>query len=269
MQKNKLLQGLLGVSVVAAIFASAGVQAQSSSAATSPSTTPKTGQSQTGDTAGKPSTATSGMAGQQGSSGTTGTSGTSGDTGTAAQSSGTSGTAGTTGATMTPSTATTAATGSVSKADQKIVTELAAGNMAEIELAKLAQSKTQNDQVKSFAQQMIDDHTKALTDVQTLAQAKGVTLPASLDKQHQAESDKLAKLSGDAFDKAYMSRAGVTDHKQMHSKLASAEKKAKDPDVKALVAKIMPTVDQHLNAAQQANTAVGSSGKSKTGSGNK
>lgn len=261
MQKNKLLQRLLGVSVVAATFAAAGVQAQSSGAtSTSPTTSQsQTGQSQTGT---KPDTATSGMAGQQGSSGTTGTSGTSGDTGTAAQTNTKSGTTGTTGTTA-------ARSGSVSKSDQKIVTELAQGNMAEVELAKLAQSKSQNEQVKSFAQQMIDDHNKALTEVTNLAQSKGVTLPTELDKQHKAESDKLAKLSGDAFDKAYMSRAGVTDHKQMHSKLASDEKKAKDPDVKALVAKLMPTVDQHLNAAQQMNTAVGSSGKSKTGSGNK
>jgi putative membrane protein len=150
-----------------------------------------------------------------------------------------------------------AATTSLSKADQKILIDAALGNMAEIEIAKLAQTKSQNDQVKTFAQQMIDDHTKAMADIQQLASAKGVTLPTELDARHKAMVDKLSAMSGDAFDKAYMRQAGVADHKRMHSMLAAAQSKAKDPDVKALVAKMLPTVDQHLKAAQQLATAKG------------
>src|SRR5437868_5338811 len=55
---------------------------------------------------------------------------------------------------------------SLSKGDQKALVGMAQANMAEVAAGKLAQSKSQNDQVKSFAQQMIDDHTKALTEVQ-------------------------------------------------------------------------------------------------------
>jgi putative membrane protein len=150
---------------------------------------------------------------------------------------------------------TTAAT--MSKADQKILMDMAQGNIAEIETAKLAQSKSQNDQVKTFAQQMIDDHTKALGEIQQLASSKGVTLPTEADKTHKAMADKLAAMSGDAFDKAYIAQAGVSDHKKMHSMLASAEKKAKDPDLKALIARIAPTVDQHLKAAQQMSSTKG------------
>ena len=153
--------------------------------------------------------------------------------------------------------ATAPAGGALSKADQKILMDMAQANLAEIEAAKLAQSKSQNDQVKTFAQQMIDDHTKAQADVQQLASAKGVTLPTEPDKKHKAMADKLGAMSGDAFDKAYMAQAGVSDHKKVHSMLASAEKKAKDPDVKALVARIAPTVDQHLKAAQQMGSAKG------------
>ncbi|MFC0132235.1 hypothetical protein CR105_15785 [Massilia eurypsychrophila] len=139
----------------------------------------------------------------------------------------------------------------LSKADQKILMDMAAGNMAEIEIAKLADSKSQNDQVKTYARQMIDDHTKALTEIQQLASTKAVTLPTALDKKHQAMADKLGALSGDAFDKAYMRQAGVDDHKKMHGMLNSAQKKAKDPDIKALAARLQPTVEQHLKAAQQ------------------
>jgi putative membrane protein len=151
-----------------------------------------------------------------------------------------------------------ATAGSLSKADQKMIMDMAQGNMSEIETAKLAQSKSQNDQVKTFAQQMIDDHTKALAEVQQLASSKGVTLPTEPDKKHKAIADKLGGLSGAAFDKSYMKQAGLADHKKMHSLLATAQSKAKDPDIKALAAKLMPTVDQHLKAAQQMGSAKGS-----------
>ncbi|MDL2358048.1 MAG: DUF4142 domain-containing protein, partial [Pseudomonadota bacterium] len=152
--------------------------------------------------------------------------------------------------------AATAATTTVSRADRQIITDLAQANMAEIEAAKLAQSKTQDEQVKTFAQQMIDDHSKALTEVQQLASAKGVTLPTELDKQHKALNDRLGAKSGAAFDQAYMAQNGLSDHKKLHAKLAAAEKKAHDPDVKALVAKMTPTVDQHMKAAQQEMASV-------------
>ena len=69
-------------------------------------------------------------------------------------------------------------------------------------------------------------------------------------------------MSGDAFDRAYMAQAGVSDHKKNHSMLRSAQSKARDPDLKALAARTLPIVDQHLNSAQQLHkhTSQGRSG---------
>lgn len=237
MLRYRILKGLLGASAVAALFAS---QAHSQDY-TRPGGTQSSSQA---GTAGS----TAGQAGTSGSAaGQTGTSGTSGST--------------TSGSTSTSTAA--AATSALSKSDQKIVMDMARANMAEIEAGKLAQSKSQNDQVKNFAQQMIDDHTKALNDVQALAQAKGVTLPTEPDARHKAMAAKLGNMSGDAFDRAYMAQAGVSDHKMVHSMLSRDQSRAKDPDVKALAAKMLPTVDQHLNSAQQMPTAKGG----KTGAG--
>lgn len=175
--------------------------------------------------------------GSSGSSGSQGSSGSSATTGGAAAAGATA--AGTTGKS------------SLAKGDETILKDMAQANISEIEAGKLAQSKSSNDQVKSFAQQMIDDHTKALNDVQQVAQQKGVTLPTEPDAKHKAMATKLQAMSGDAFDKAYMAQAGLADHKKVHSMLLSDEKKAKDPDVKALAAKMAPVVEQHLKSAQQ------------------
>lgn len=167
------------------------------------------------------------------------------------------------GTTSTGTTASGIATTSstLNRADKKIVMNMAQANMSEIEAARLAQSKSQSEQVKNFAQQMIDDHTKALTEVQQLAQARNITLPTQLDRMNKAKVDRLGALSGEAFDRAYMDRAAVADHKKTHDMLRQAQTRAKDPELKALVARTLPVVDQHLNSAQQLrkDTAQGSS----------
>lgn len=250
MLKTKVVKGVLGVSAVAALFAALAVQAQSGAATATGST--GTGQSTTGQT------------GSQSSMGQAGQSGAQGDSQAGAQS-------GTQAGSSTASGAGTMGAATLSRSDQKMVKDMAMANLAEIETGRMAQTKSQNEQVKNFAQQMIDDHTKALEEVRQLAQTKGVTLPSTLDRAHKAKADKLAALSGDAFDRAYMAQAGVADHKKTHGMLTKAQGRAKDPDIKALVTRMTPTVDQHLNAAKELHgnqsKATGSSGTSTEKSG--
>lgn len=144
----------------------------------------------------------------------------------------------------------------LTKADQQIVVAMAQANMAEVDAGKLALANGQRAEVKSFAQRMIDDHTKALGEVTALAQAKGVTLPNEVDPKHKAMAAKLSKLKGSEFDRVYMSQAGVSDHQQVRDKLKKDAATAKDPDVKALAEKLLPTVEQHLHSAMEQRPAA-------------
>ena len=239
MQNNKALKGLLAISAAAAMFATFGVQAQVT--AQNPSTQKMTDanpSTQVGKTnTAMPNHAAHGQSGA-GMSGSTGT-GTTGMSDTMAGQSGTKGA--------------TAAAGDMkmSKADNKAVMDMAMVNMAEVEMGKMAQSKSQSAEVKTFAQQMIDDHTKGLSEVQAVAQAKGITLPTELDAKHKAMAAKLAKLEGEKFDREYMKVGGTASHKEALALLNKNEKSAKDADVKGLATKMKPTVEQHLKAAQQ------------------
>src|SRR5262249_44413101 len=89
--------------------------------------------------------------------------------------------------------------------DNTFVTKAAEGGMAEVEFGKLAVEKASNDQVKQFGQRMVDDHSKANDELKTIAQQKNITLPTAISAKDKAEHDRLAKLSGAAFDHAYMS----------------------------------------------------------------
>jgi putative membrane protein len=139
---------------------------------------------------------------------------------------------------------------SLSQGDRNILKELAQANMAEVAAGHIALKRSSTQDVKAFAQQMVDDHTKGLQAVQEVAQSKNVTLPTEPDAKHKKMAAKLDKLSGAAFDKAYLANAGVSDHKAAYRKVVEAQKKAKDPDVKALAAKLQPTIDLHLQKVQ-------------------
>jgi predicted outer membrane protein len=290
MHNNKVLKRLLTVAAVAAMFSAFGVHAQTagSSSTGSASGSGQDATTQTGKTTREGTAGNTNSRGKDermgGASGTQGTtsSGSTGSQGTGSMNdtTGAGSSAGMTGKTTHEGTvgntnsqgmekrqgkdmsgtstssgasaagATAAGKSSLSKADEKILMGMAQANIAEVEAGKLAQSKSKNEQVKSFAQQMIDDHSKALTEVQQLAQQKGVTLPTEPDAKHKAMAAKLEGMSGDAFDKYYMKNAGLADHKAVHGMLMKDETRAKDPDLKALAAKMAPVVEQHLKAAQ-------------------
>lgn len=137
------------------------------------------------------------------------------------------------------------------RSDEGMLRDIAQANLAEIETGRIALDKSKDDKVRKFAQTMIDDHTTAMKDVQQLAQTKGVTLPDGPDMKHKTVATALKALSGETFDKQYMSQAGVGDHRNTHALLQKTQRDAKDPDLKALAAKMLPVVHGHLTEAEQ------------------
>ena len=151
------------------------------------------------------------------------------------------------------------ATSGKQMSDQTFVTKAAAGGLAEVELGKLAQQKGSTEEVKNFGQRMVTDHGKANDELKSIAQKKNITLPTSLDAHDQATRDRLAKLSGPAFDRAYM-RTMLTDHRKDVNEFKHESTSGKDPDIKAFASNTLPTLEDHLKQAQDANKAVGTSG---------
>ena len=158
-----------------------------------------------------------------------------------------------------------AATAELAGADKTFVEKAAVGGMAEVQLGNLAQQKAASDQVKQFAARMVTDHTKANDELKRIASKKGVQLPSSLDKKHQSDMDRLQKMSGADFDKAYMSHM-VDDHKQDVAEFKKEASSGHDSDVKSFASKTLPTLEEHLKMAQSTNDAVKKGGGAKTAS---
>jgi len=103
--------------------------------------------------------------------------------------------------------------------------------------------------VKSFAAKLEKDHTKANDELKEVASKKGITLPAAPSKNHQAMHDRLAKLSGAEFDKAYVT-AMLDDHQKDVREFQRVASGSGDADVKAFASKTLPTLKDHLQQVQ-------------------
>ena len=136
---------------------------------------------------------------------------------------------------------------SVGKDDSKFAVEAASGGMTEVALGKLAQEKGENTKVKNFGAMMVTDHTKANMELMGLAKTKSITLPTVPGADDQKVIDKLSKLSGKDFDKAYVSDM-IDDHKNDIKKFQDAAKNCSDADLKGFASKTLPTLQNHLDA---------------------
>lgn len=153
------------------------------------------------------------------------------------------------------------ANGGVPTADRHFMDKAAQGGMAEVELGQLAEQNAQNPEVKSFAQRMVTDHSKANDELKQVAAQEGVSLPTSLDAKDQATKARLEKLHGAAFDKAYMQDM-VKDHKKDVAEFKHESQVARTPSLKNWAQQTTPTLESHLQEAEKVAPQVGASASS-------
>jgi len=128
--------------------------------------------------------------------------------------------------------------------DKQFIQKAAEGDIAEIQLGKLATVKG-SPHVKEFAQKMVDDHTAMQKDLDTVADEVGVMLPKKMGKEGKSEYDKLNSLSGDEFDKEYILFVAKLHREDLHDFRAEASVAA-DPGLAAEVVKEAMMIRQHL-----------------------
>jgi putative membrane protein len=128
------------------------------------------------------------------------------------------------------------------------VTEAATSDMFEIQASKLAASRTTGD-VKTFANQMVTDHTKTTGDLTGLARSANIPLPSAMTSSQQSMLTKLQGLQGDAFTKQYMDDQ-VSAHKEAVSLFQRYGNGGDNAQLKSWATQTTPTLRHHLEMAQ-------------------
>jgi putative membrane protein len=145
---------------------------------------------------------------------------------------------------------------STSTGTAKFAKDAAVGGLAEVEMGRVATQKASNPRVKEFGQKMVDDHTKANSELKQAASQDGIDVPSELDAKEKKTLDRLSGLSGAAFDKAYMSDM-VKDHKKDVAEFDKEAKSGKDSAVKKFAESALPTLREHLKMAEDIHRELG------------
>jgi putative membrane protein len=119
-----------------------------------------------------------------------------------------------------------------------------------VRLGQLAATKASNPAVRQFGQRMVQDHTKANKQLMSVLAGESIRPPQVMLDKDRETFNRLAKLFGAEFDKAYMKHM-VEDHKHDVAAFEKEAKNGKDAKVKAFAEETLPTLKEHLKMAQK------------------
>lgn len=167
---------------------------------------------------------------------------------------------------QTSSQATSHPSRSSMSANERAANLLNTVNKSEIDDAQMVAGRTQNAQVKDFAQMVMNDHKDAQSKLESAASAANINL--SENKAMGKANDKMEKQwkndSVANMDKSYVN-AEIRDHRMALRRLKSLEPQITDPQLKSVVQDSIPVLQKHMKAAQQLSSQLG--GGSGSGSG--
>jgi putative membrane protein len=113
----------------------------------------------------------------------------------------------------------------------------------------LAEQKSNNPQVKTFAQRLVTDHSKANQQLLSIARGEDVSPAKSADTEHSALQTRFAKLNGQSFDRALV-QAQVEDHQKDIQYLQQQERVVPDPNLKSFIQQTLLVMQQCLQMAE-------------------
>ena len=144
------------------------------------------------------------------------------------------------------------AVAAVPSADQQFAKQAASGGLAEVQAAQLAQQRASSPQVRQFASRMMTDHTAANSELQQIAQQENIDIPSQPDSKDAASMKRLSGMSGTQFDQMY-AQEELRDHQQDVALFRKEAQSGRDQALKEFAQKTLPTLQQHLQLAQQMN----------------
>ena len=140
--------------------------------------------------------------------------------------------------------------------DTAFMKHAAADGMAEVRMGQMALEKSASADVKKLAQRIVTDHTSANAKLKTIAQAQGVSLPASPGAEAQQKAATLDALDGQAFDQAWAA-AMVKDHQKAVEMFSAETRNSGDSPVQNFASDTLPTLKAHLELAQRLQGSLG------------
>jgi putative membrane protein len=148
---------------------------------------------------------------------------------------------------------------SIPQSQKQFLDRMAKDSEGEVQVAKMVESKTSNQQVKDFTQKLISDHEQLDQQMQSTMSQLGISMPQNaMTPSEKQLKTRLQSLSGAQFDQAFVA-AQVKDHQKDVREVKQHLQSASNPQVKGLLQSALPVLQQHLQMAQQLQSQLGGS----------
>lgn len=138
--------------------------------------------------------------------------------------------------------------------ERRFLKDAAAASRFQSEASRLALAKSNDAGVRSFAATLVNHHASVTTTVQHMLHVRGMA-PPMLDNAQRKTLNRLAKLQGQRFDRAFMEEIGLKNQQLDVELYEKAGLAVGDPALKEWIARTLPTARYHLATAQRAAPA--------------
>jgi len=140
--------------------------------------------------------------------------------------------------------------------DKDFVIKVASCNNAEIEVSKLADSRSKTTEIREFAGKLINDHKAAQDKLAELIKNRKFGVVTGLEKEAREDIKRLGKLEGSAFDQAFLEHT-VVEHKKAITMFENQVKNGTDSEVRDYAKEMLPDLQKHLKKAQELSKTAG------------
>jgi putative membrane protein len=139
--------------------------------------------------------------------------------------------------------------------DRQFARDAAIAGLSSVELGKLAAEKASSEDVRQYGKQLSEDQTKTHDRLKEVASQQSISIPDALDSKHKSQIEKVAKLSGPEFDKAFLKQQLKEQEAQVRD-FSDEAQRGTDSTIKTFAAGALPVLQQQLEAAKNLNKSA-------------
>jgi putative membrane protein len=137
----------------------------------------------------------------------------------------------------------------LSTGDKQFLKMAAESNMTEAHLGQMAEAQASDDTVKSFGKTVDQDHTHAYAELSKVAEKLSQPIPKGIDIRRDPAIEQLMRMKGNSFDRSFV-RDEIRDHQKVLAEFKREAEHGANPDVKAFAQQMIPTIQNHLQKAE-------------------
>ena len=137
-----------------------------------------------------------------------------------------------------------------SEDDKAVTYDLESKNLEEVDLAKYVNELTKSNDVKTFTNKLITDHSAALDQIRELLKKQGINQPViTTPTKELSNTTALRNTPQSDLDANYLGMM-VEEHQKDIDELKTAEASVQNSELKKYIQQLIPVLDGHRSQAE-------------------